>query len=130
VSIVALDESASQSHSHIDMRGSSGDFSGDSQFTTMPKAQQHEDIHGQNTLILENGGRRSSQQQASQRAPTNASRPNVNQNTVPRQRGRTQPPPVPARGTNRQQGARPPYDEELHSAPTMIIDINRMRRRG
>ncbi len=103
VSIAALDSRRSQ------------DFSGDSQFTTMPKAQQHEsDIHGANTQILENGPRR---------APPQPKPPGV------RPRGRTQPPPIPGpRGTGGQRQARPIYDEELHSAPTMILDIGRMRR--
>jgi serine/threonine-protein kinase len=115
VSIAAL-SSNSEIHSEIhdrDSRHSSSDFSGDSQFTTMPKAQPHEDIHGQTTVILEDGPRRTSQQQPVAR---------------PRQpRGRTQPPPIPAPRSARQP-ARPIYDEELHSAPTMIIDIGRMRR--
>jgi len=106
--------------SHSEARSSSGDFSGDSQFTTMPKADAHEDIHGQNTLILENGPRRTGQQQ-NQSPPAARVRP---------QRGRTQPPPVPAPRGSTRQPARPIYDEELHSAPTMIIDIGRMRSRN
>ena len=93
----------------IALAAANNDFSSASNFTTMPQAQRQDDIHAQNTMILENGPRR------------------ANANVVPRQaRGRTQPPP-PARGTSRQP-ARPLYDEELHSAPTMIIDIGRMRR--
>jgi len=99
-----------------------GDFSGDSQFTTMPKAEAHDDVHAQNTLILDNGPRRTSAEQASQAPQTASGR---------RGRGRTQPPPVPApRGRGKPPSARPIYDEELHSAPTMIIDIGRMRSRN
>jgi len=117
VSIAAL---PSHSEVHSEVRSSSGDFSGDSQFTTLPKADVHEDIHGQKTLILENGPRRTGQQQ-NQSPPSARPRP---------QRGRTQPPPVPAPRGSTRQPARPIYDEELHSAPTMIIDIGRMRSRN
>jgi serine/threonine-protein kinase len=114
VSIAALAEQSSISP-HT---GTNGDWGGDSQFTTHPKAQQlAEDIHAQKTLILENGPRRVAQNVVP-RQPQQA----------PRQRGRTQPPPIPARSTSRQQPARPIYDEELHAAETMIIDIGRMRR--
>jgi hypothetical protein len=88
------------------------DFSGDSNFTTMPKVDHHQpDIHEQNTLILENGPRR-------MRPPT---RP---------PRAPTKPPPTP-RGTGRgQSGVKPIYaDEDVHSQPTMIIDIGRVRGR-
>ena len=113
VSIVALHEQSEIRDSRGDFSGDSrgGDFGGDSQFTTMPKADAHEDIHAQPTKILDNGPRRTTGPQQAQ----------------PRQRGRTQPPPVPAPRSARQP-ARPIYDEELHSAPTMIIDIGRMRR--
>jgi hypothetical protein len=40
----------------------------------------------------------------------------------PTARPPTRPPPRP--------NTRPIYDEDLHSAPTMILDINRMRRRN
>jgi hypothetical protein len=77
----------------------------------MPKVDhQGPDIHEQNTLILENGPRR----------------------MAPPSRGRaaTKPPPLP-RGTGRgQQGVKPIYnDEDVHSQPTMIIDIGRVRGR-
>jgi serine/threonine-protein kinase len=89
------------------------DFSGDSNFTTMPKAGPHEDIHAQTTVIIDGRGRQATQQP---HPPTPA---------APRSRGRTQPPPTPQ---PRPPAARPIYDEDLHSAPTMIIDIGRMRR--
>ncbi len=123
VSIAAL-QSHSEIHSEIHDRDSlhSGDFSGDSQFTTMPKAQQHDDIHGQKTLILDDGPRRRST------GPQQSQPPPVTAAARPRQpRGRTQPPPIPSAA---RQPARPIYDEELHSAPTMIIDIGRMRSRN
>ncbi len=89
------------------------DFSSDSNFTTMPKVGQHEDIHNQNTMILEHGRGRNSPQPP----PT------------PRGKAKTVPPPPP-RGSNRQRAAQPIYDDDLHSAPTMIIDIGRVRGRG
>ena len=109
VSIIAARESAA-GDSSSSRSNSHDDFSGDSNFTTMPKVDRHEDIHQQNTLILDNGRGRN--------APP-----------APR-KGRTQPPPPP-RGTGRgQPQARPIFDDDLHSAPTMIIDIGRMRGRG
>ncbi len=101
--------------------GSHDDFSGDSNFTTMPKVDRDEDIHQQNTLILDNGPR-GMQRNVPRRAQGSGQQP------------RTQPPhapPAPPRGTGRgQPKVRPIYDEDLHSAPTMIIDINRVRGRG
>jgi hypothetical protein len=122
VSIAALQSHSEIHDSHVERDSrASGDFSGDSQFTTMPKAHQHDDIHGQKTLILEDGPRRrTTGPQQSQSAPV-AARPRP-------QRGRTQPPPIPAPRGSARQPVRPIYDEELHSAPTMIIDIGRMRR--
>jgi serine/threonine protein kinase len=87
------------------------DFSSESNFTTMPQAS---DIHQQNTMIL-NAGR-------SSRTP----QPQKPQPEPPRHRGATQPPPHPPP----RRPVRPVYDEELHSAPTMIIDIRRVRGRG
>ncbi|HSN28910.1 MAG TPA: serine/threonine-protein kinase [Kofleriaceae bacterium] len=87
------------------------DFSSDSNFTTMPKV---DDIHGANTVILEDRGRR---------AP-----PRPPQPPPGRRVARTQPPPPPpAAKKSRVQPA--VYDEDLHGAPTMIIDIGRMRQR-
>ncbi len=97
----------------VSIIAAAADFSSESNFTTMPKVDQHDDIHGATTVILEHGRSRSEQ------LPAQA-------DPQPRNRGRTQPPPAP--------GARPPvrpiYDEDLHSAPTMIIDIGRMRSRN
>ena len=92
------------------------DFSGDSNFTTMPKVGDEDDrhsssvvevapsVHDQNTKILNDRGRA---------AP-------------PKPRGRTQPPPPPP---GKPSTVRPIFDEDLHAAPTMIIDIGRMRQR-
>jgi serine/threonine-protein kinase len=99
------------------------DFSGDSNFTTMPKVDSEgrrieshsEDIHQQNTMILDGRGRHSSPPAPSKRQQQ------------PTARGRTQPPPIPQQA-RKPSGVKPIYDEELHAAPTMIIDINRMRR--
>jgi eukaryotic-like serine/threonine-protein kinase len=107
VSILAIPEA-------VDPSDGSGanDFSGDSNHTTMPKAEPHEDLHAANTVILEHGRGRSS-------------RPPV---TAP-PRVATQPPqhpPPPAQPRSR------PYAhnefEDVHSAPTMIIEPGRARR--
>ncbi|MBL0213171.1 MAG: serine/threonine protein kinase [Myxococcales bacterium] len=112
VSIIAAREYTSGSRSSDSEHD---DFSGDSNFTTMPKMDRHEDIHQQNTLILDNGRGRNM--------------PPVDPRQRPRQAAK-QPPPAP-RGTGRgQPPAQPIYDDDLHSAPTMIIDIGRMRGRG
>ena len=89
----------------------STDFSSDSNFTTMPKVDRHEDIHNQNTLILDGRGR-------------NAPQPH----RPAERKGRTQPPPPPR--SARQPIAQPSYDDDVHSQPTMIIDLNRTRGRG
>jgi len=87
---------------------SPNDFSSESNFTTMPKVDEHgrrieqDDIHGAKTVILDGPRGRS------------------------RQRPAVQPPPPP---TRKSKPRAPVYDEDLHAAPTMIIDINRMRRR-
>jgi len=111
----------------------STDFSGDSNFTTMPKVDEHgrrlgsnherdSDIHGQNTMILPDKGRNA---------------PQANANVVKRQSRpqRSVPPPLPPPAPPRTRSAsiapavKPQvWDEDLHAAPTMIIDINRMRR--
>jgi hypothetical protein len=94
------------------------EFSGDSNFTTMPKADRPDlrgdDIHGANTVILENGRGR------------NAPRPPA----PPLPRGKTQPPPIPPARPRPTQQARAELDEDVHSAPTMIIDLGRARGRG
>ncbi len=104
VSIIAAREADGTGHSRHSIDQHHDDFSGDSNFTTMPKVDHQADIHEQNTLILENGPRR-------MRPPT-------------------KPPPAP-RGTGRgQQQVKPIYsDDDVHSQPTMIIDIGRVRGR-
>jgi serine/threonine-protein kinase len=91
-------------------RESANDFSSDSNFTTMPKVDR-EDIHGAKTVILEDRGRR---------APPRPPPPG-------RRVARTQPPSTPPAARKPQ--VRNDYDEDLHAAPTMIIDIGRMRQR-
>jgi hypothetical protein len=92
----------------VSVTAAPNDFSSESNFTTMPKVDEQvrrqldDDIHGAKTVILEPGRGRS--------------RPS---------RQRSAPPPPPQRRSS----AKPIYDEDLHAAPTMIIDINRMRRR-
>ena len=99
----------------------SADFSSESNFTTMPSS---DDIHQQHTVIL---ARRPSQQPVP--APQAAPEP------PPRSAGRSPaPPPAPPPRPSPQASPRPParpiYDEELHSAPTMIIDIRKIRGRS
>ncbi|MEO8548796.1 MAG: serine/threonine-protein kinase, partial [Kofleriaceae bacterium] len=109
----------------------SNDFSGDSNFTTMPKVEppprtdqsvavkppppQQPSVHDANTKILNDRGRSVQQHQPPPPPP---------------KRGRTQPPPPPpAAKKGKPSTVRPIFDEDLHAAPTMIIDIGRMRQR-
>ena len=92
----------------------STEFSGDSNFTTLPKADPEperqqdfprEDIHQEHTLILDDGRGRTSRPPAQ---------------PPPMARGTGRPGPVPVR---------PIYEnDDLHSAPTMITDLGRLRR--
>src|SRR5678815_5862469 len=88
------------------------DFAGDSNFTTMPGRNERpplDDIHGAKTQILDNGRGRSMPR-----------RPQP-----PAQRPRTQQPPPPPPPASRRSAAKPAsFDDDLHGAPTMIIDIN------
>jgi serine/threonine-protein kinase len=88
------------------------DFASNSNFTTMPKVDREEDIHAQPTMILDSRRNR----RVSQAPPV-----------PPGRKGKTVPPPPPPAALKK--GARPIYDEDLHAAPTMIIDIGRMRQR-
>ncbi|TMQ18875.1 MAG: serine/threonine protein kinase [Deltaproteobacteria bacterium] len=107
VSILAIPEEPGES-------GELSDFSGDSSHTTRPKPELA-DIHGANTLILENGRRGAARPPA---APSAG-------------RARTQPPPPPPPPRPRaSQPIRTEFDEDLHSAPTMIIHTGRVRGRG
>jgi serine/threonine-protein kinase len=123
----------------------STDFSGDSNFTTMPKVEEPmempSDLHGANTQILTDRGRSQqhaartpSGRQVAQGSPSGRQlvqqEPPPAQQPAERRRGRTQPPPPPRARPEARPPTRPIYDEDLHSAPTMIIDINRMRRRN
>jgi serine/threonine-protein kinase len=94
------------------------DFASNSNFTTMPKMDRQEssDIHQQPTMILDSRrGRRASQ------APP----------IPPGARRRSAPPSQsPPTQVGKKSAPRPIYDEELHAAPTMIIDIGRIRQRG
>jgi serine/threonine protein kinase len=111
VSILAIPEASDAG----DLSGSN-DFSGDSNHTTMPKAERHDDLHGANTVILENGRGRNTPRPPPLRPPG---------------RVKTQPPPAPApRRSHPALVARNEFDD-VHSAPTMIIDGARLRgRRG
>jgi eukaryotic-like serine/threonine-protein kinase len=103
VSILAIPEEAN-------------DFSRDSNHTTAPKADAP-DIHGANTMILDNGRGRSAARPPPPPPPAHS-------------RAQTQPPPVPAPRPRPTPPTRSEFDEDLHSAPTMIIDVGRMRGRG
>ena len=103
----------------VSIVAASADFSSESNFTTMPKVARHEDIHGQNTVILEHRGRNA--------LPSPPPRVEARATSRPRNRTQPPPPPPPRTRTATHQPA-PIYDEELHSAPTMIIDIGRLRR--
>lgn len=96
-------------------------FAGDSNFTTVPKAAT---IHEARTLILGEGRGRNTP-----KLPPPPAAASTTAQANQRRRTRTQPPPIPQqRPSNR---AVPIYDEELHAAPTLIIDIARVRgRRG
>jgi serine/threonine protein kinase len=112
VSIAALESGTHAGGTH----SRANDFSSDSNFTTMPKVDR-EDIHGAKTQILATKGRHAP------RMPDEAPTP---QQRRPRPPGRGQPPPPPP---PRKAAIRPIFDEDLHAAPTMIIDIGRMRQR-
>ena len=113
----------------IAARDSTSDFGGDSNFTTMPKVEpqldapwqntsSQADVHAANTVILEPGRGRTTPPTPRPVPPRPASHS--------ARRAAVRPPPAPTRP--------PPahpvvFDDELHAAPTMIIDIGRMRRR-
>ena len=89
-----------------------GDFEEGSSQTTLPKGSDFGgfDVHGAETVILDN-----------------ARRP-----TVKPPAGRMPPPPPPRTARPRvpaRQNDYDDYDEALHNAPTMIIDSNRLGRR-
>ena len=98
----------------LSSESASTDFSGDSNFTTMPKVDRPADIHRATTVILEGRGRNAPQIEELA-TPVVEEKPR-------RQRGKTVPPPPP-------KPRKPQYDEALHSAPTMIIAVGRPRRR-
>jgi serine/threonine-protein kinase len=101
----------------VSIIAASAGFDGDSNFTTMPQAQEHPvpDIHGQNTMILDDRGRHA------------IAKATINETPRRKTGNRSQPPPPPPARARPTQ-TRPIYDEDVHSAPTMIIDIGRMRR--
>jgi serine/threonine-protein kinase len=108
--------------------GSSGtqsranDFASDSNFTTIPKVEHGADagdtdeIHRVPTMILDGKGRRAPAQTPAAAPPVAGRKPR-----------KTSPPPPPPKRGGRMPPA--PVDEDLHAAPTMIIDIGRMRQR-
>jgi serine/threonine-protein kinase len=112
------------------------EFASDSNFTTMPKVDQQpgEDIHAVQTVILEQRrNRAASQSPPTQRPPTQrppTQRPPTQrpptQRATPSSGRKTPPPPPPPKKPST---IRPIFDEDLHAAPTLIIDINRVRQR-
>ena len=103
VSIIAAQEALQEELS------SAGDFSGDSNFTTMPKVEA---ARGHPSAEHADPRQRPRPQPYGQAAAAGAAR----------RHAATAPRGSPARARC--------YDEDLHSAPTMIIDISRMRGRG
>ncbi|MBP6836328.1 MAG: serine/threonine protein kinase [Kofleriaceae bacterium] len=119
--------------SHFAAPASGSEFTGSSNITTAPQAQGRGfDIHGAETMILHSHDRRlrrpsppaptpaasgpaSGAATAPRRAPT-AAPARTGPAVVARPRPPTAPPPTPD------------FDEELHGAPTMIIDMARIRR--
>ncbi|HVK85486.1 MAG TPA: serine/threonine-protein kinase [Kofleriaceae bacterium] len=86
----------------------SNPFGSDSNFTTMPKV---DDIHEQRTVILDSRGR------------------NAKPTRPPPARGATKAPPPAPKAAAVRPATRPIYDEELHGAETVIINVDRMRKR-
>ncbi|HUJ63771.1 MAG TPA: serine/threonine-protein kinase [Kofleriaceae bacterium] len=117
VSIAPISGSATGSSVRDSVPDEVGDFASDSNFTTMPKAGRHDDIHAAPTLILEHGRGRNAPQEPPR------GEPEPGPAATAQGRRKTRPPPPP--GKKKAQV----YDEALHAAPTMIIDIGRMRRR-
>ena len=92
--------------------------------TTTPQGERagRGDLHAAPTLIRENGRARNAPRPAAQRAAPPPAPP-------ARSKPRTSAPPPPPPSKKRS-AAQPIFDEELHAAPTMIIDIGRMRQRS
>ena len=120
VSIVAVPESAN-------------DFSGDSAHTTMPKAEPQEYIHGANTVILQTGRGRTTPRPARRTRPplvppaAAAAAPPLPPPPIPPRVRNTTPPPHAA-SPRRPPSAHTEFEDDVHSAPTMIIDADRIRR--
>jgi serine/threonine protein kinase len=108
------------------------EFSGESNFITTPKAERQElpDVHRANTVILEAGRGRRSEPQAAVRETGRDSAQSGAQNELDQSSS-----DAPTRGRapelRRRKTVPPPpvYDEELHAAPTLILDLGRARRR-
>jgi serine/threonine protein kinase len=116
---------------------SANDFTGDSAHLTVPKAERPSDIHAANTVILQPGrGRTPPPRPTGPPARTARSAPPIEPPPVPlppppaapphaHGRAKSQPPPPP-----RARPASPHTEfEDVHSAPTMIIDVGRLRGR-
>jgi len=91
------------------------EFSGDSNFTTMPKAGDPLEIHDAHTMILPDRGRAVAKPRPPAPSPTST-------------RPRTQPPPIPQKRPTASVKARSDFDD-VHGAQTLIIDIGRQRQR-
>jgi serine/threonine-protein kinase len=158
VSILATPDASDASDS-----SGANEFSSESNHTTMPKADRHEDLHGATTVILENGrgrnaprpppprpsaARASAAHLPAAHAPHAPHAPGAHPNTAhpspahaspahppaAHSRLKTQPPPAPPPPAAPPRHSRPSLvarDEfdDVHSAPTMIIDGARLRGR-
>jgi len=126
VSVAALAGGTNAGSSGTQSRANdfANDFASDSNFTTIPKVDHGmpvpDEIHAAPTLILKDRGRNVITPPA---APPVASPPQ-------RKSRKTNAPPPPPPAARRSSGKPAvPVDEDLHAAPTMIIDIGRMRQR-
>ena len=106
---------------------SANEFS-ESAHTTMPKTEPRDDVHGAHTMILQTGRGRTAPRPARRAGPPIA--PPVPLPPPPvavHARARSQPPPLPP-SARRAPSAHTEFEDDVHSAPTMIIDAARIRR--
>jgi len=96
------------------------EFSGDSNFTTMPKAGDPLEIHDAHTMILQDRGRAVAKPRSAQPPPPPAGT-----------RTRTVPPPIPQKRPTASVQARSNggFDDDVHGAQTLIIEVGRHRQR-
>jgi serine/threonine protein kinase len=97
------------------------DFSSESNFTTMPKVGGDPalELHEAHTVILPDKGRAVARPRQPPPPPPRATA----------QRPKTQPPPIPPRRRATTAVPRGEYEEDVHAAPTLIIEVGRQRQR-